>query len=61
MDRIYDMTGSAIGGIVLEDQAVCDKIDSNGGSIITEPKNSISSNSDKNLLMKSLSWQILYL
>ena len=49
MDRIYDMTGSAIGGIVLEDQTVCDKIDSNGGSILIEPKNPKSSNSDKNM------------
>ncbi len=47
MDKIYDMTGSAIGGIVLEDQTVCDKIDSNGGSILLENKNSKENNSKK--------------
>lgn len=34
MDRIYDMTGSAIGGIILDDQTICDKIHKDGGSIL---------------------------
>ena len=31
MDRIYDMTGSAIGGIIPDDQTICDKIHKDGG------------------------------
>ena len=34
MDRIYDMTGNSIGGIVSKDQVVCNKIDTDGGAII---------------------------
>ncbi len=34
MDRIYDMTGSAIGGIIIDDQTICDKIHKDGGSIL---------------------------
>lgn len=34
MDRIYDMTGNSIGGIVSKDQVVCNKIDADGGAII---------------------------
>ena len=38
MNRLYDLNGTFSVGIIIKDQETCDKILSNGGSIIANPK-----------------------
>jgi len=47
MNRIYNLTGSSIGGIVKEDQEICNQIHSNGGTILVKNNQSKVDNTDR--------------
>lgn len=47
MNRIYNLTGSSIGGIVKEDQEVCNQIHSNAGTILLKNNQSKVNKTDR--------------
>ena len=47
MNRIYNLTGSSIGGIVKEDQEICNQIHSNGGTILIKNNQSKVNKTDR--------------